>query len=146
MIGFAVLTLGLTEFGLFSLPSSNLQSKFQQKTINVKGHRKSLLNGLIMGGALGVGCPFPTYHAVLIWAALTGSPLLGALMLGVLGFGRIFPLIIISLLATTISTKDMVAWISKKRLAVKNANAFSLTLLGSFLISFWIFTVWLKLL
>ena len=92
-----------------------------------------------MGGALGVGCPFPTYHAVLLWIALVGNPFYGALLAGALALGRILPMVIFGLLASIkVSPQRMLAFISHKRQMVHLVNGVGLIVLGSFSITFWI--------
>jgi len=143
-IGIIVLIFGLGEFGYLRLP--HLGGPKFQLTKNLKGYKKSFVNGALVGGALGVGCPFPTYHAVLIWTAIIGSPLFGALLLGVVSFGRVLPLLFIGLAAYSINPTIIVKWVSEKGKVVHTINAISLVILGVFLISFWLFVMGSKVL
>jgi len=142
IIGVIVLIFGLGEFGYLRLPHLG-GPKFQLAN-NLKGYKKSFANGALVGGALGIGCPFPTYHAVLIWAAIIGSPLFGALLLGVLSFGRVLPLLFIGLATYSINPNRVVTWVSEKGKLIHTINAMSLVILGIFLISFWLFVMGLK--
>jgi len=140
LIGIFVLVFGLGELGYIHLPHFG-RPKFE-RTRNLKeGYKKSLVNGALVGGALGAGCPFPTYHAVLIWAAVVGNPFFGALLLGLLSFGRVLPLLIIGLTAYSVSPQRIITWISKKGKLVHTVNGVSMVILGIFLITFWLFVM-----
>lgn len=139
ILGIIILIFGLGEFGYLRLPHFG-SPKFQL-TNKLKGYKKSFANGALVGGALGVGCPFPTYHAVLIWTAIIGNPLFGALLLGVLSFGRVLPLLFIGLAAYSLNPDKVVTWVSEKGKLIHTINAMSLVILGIFLISFWLFVM-----
>jgi len=141
LVGFIVLYFGLAEFGFIRQRGllSSLFHKAQQSSLSVNGYKKSFTVGATMGGALGVGCPFPTYHAVLLWIAIIGNPFYGALLGGVLALGRILPMAAFGLLASIkISPQRMVVFISSKRETVHLINGVGLVMLGAFSITFWI--------
>jgi len=141
LVGFIVLYFGLAEFGFIRQRGflSGLFHKAQQSSLGASGYGKSFTVGATMGGALGVGCPFPTYHAVLLWIALIGNPFYGALLGGVLALGRILPMVAFGLLASIkISPQRMVVFISSKREMVHLINGVGLVILGAFSITFWI--------
>lgn len=141
LVGFIVLYFGLAEFGFIRQRGllKGIFYKAQESSLKMSGYRKSFTVGATMGGALGVGCPFPTYHAVLLWAALIGNPFYGALLGGVLALGRILPMVGFGLLASVkVSPQRMVAFISSKREAVHLISGVGLVLLGAFSITFWI--------
>jgi len=60
---------------------------------------RSLAMGAALGGGFGVGCPFPTYQAVLAWVAVVGNPLYGAAVLAANALGRAAPFYLIGGLA-----------------------------------------------
>lgn len=141
LVGFIVLYFGLAEFGFIRQRGlmGGIFHKAQESSLKMSGYRKSFTVGATMGGALGMGCPFPTYHAVLLWVALIGNPFYGALLGGVLALGRILPMVGFGLLASIkISPQRMVSFISSKREMVHITNGVGLVLLGSFSITFWI--------
>ena len=147
LVGLAVLYFGLAEFGYLRQRSflSGIFHKAQEQTLKLGGYKKSFTTGAVMGGALGVGCPFPTYHAVLLWIAVIGNPFYGALLGGVLALGRILPLVVFGLLTSTkISPQKMAQWISSKKEAVHLVNGVGLVILGIFSITFWIVFVGTK--
>ncbi len=141
LVGFIVFYFGLVEFG-FIKPIGLFRRPFhtaQRKSLGKRGYYRSFAVGIAMGGALGVGCPFPTYHAVLLWAAIIGSTLYGALLGGVLALGRVFPLLIFGLLVRSkVSPKKMADWIANKAETVHLVNGISLVTLGSFSLAFWL--------
>ena len=141
LVGFVVLYFGLAEFGFIRQRGllGGLFHKAQESSLKMSGYRKSFTVGATMGGALGVGCPFPTYHAVLLWIALVGNPFYGVLLGGVLALGRILPMVGFGLLASVkVSPQRMVAFISSKRELVHLINGIGLIVLGAFSITFWI--------
>ena len=142
IIGVLVLIFGLGDLGFIHLPHFG-GPKFE-RTQNLEGYKKSFVNGALVGGALGAGCPFPTYHAVLIWAAVVGNPFFGALLLGLLSFGRVLPLLVIGLTAYSVNPQRIVTWISEKGKLVHTINGVSMVILGIFLITFWLLVMGLK--
>jgi len=137
LFGIFVLVFGLGDLGYIHLPHIGRPNFI--RTQKLKGYKRSFVNGALVGGALGVGCPFPTYHAVLIWAAVVGDPFFGALLLGLLSFGRVLPLLIIGLTAYSVSPQRIIEWISEKTKLVHTISGVSMVILGVFLISFWLF-------
>ena len=141
IVGVVVLYFGLGEFGFIRQKGllSGIFHKAQEMSLKLRGYKKSFITGATMGGALGVGCPFPTYHAVLLWAALIGNPFYGALLGGVLALGRILPLVIFGLLTSLkVRPQRMVQLIIGKKEAIHLANGVGLVILGSFSITFWL--------
>jgi len=141
LVGFIVLYFGLAEFGFIRERGfmGGIFHKAQESSLKMSGYRKSFTVGAAMGGALGMGCPFPTYHAVLLWVAVIGNPFYGALLGGILALGRILPMVAFGLLTSIkVSPQHMVAFISSKRETVHLINGVGLVLLGAFSITFWI--------
>ncbi len=140
IVGLVVLYFGLAELDM--VPQRRLLSGTfhwaQQSGLKLRGYRKSFAVGATMGGALGVGCPFPTYHAILLWAAIVGSPAYGALLGAVLALGRILPLLLFGLLARLrVSPRTMMDWIGEKNETVHLVSGIGLVVLGVFSIVFW---------
>ncbi len=140
IVGLVVLYFGLAELGM--VPQRRLLSgtfhRAQQSGLKLRGYRKSFVVGATMGGVLGVGCPFPTYHAILLWAAVVGSPAYGALLGAVLALGRILPLLLFGLLVRLrVSPRTMMDWIAEKNEIVHLVSGIGLVVLGVFSIAFW---------
>ena len=90
-LGVLILVMALWEFRLVELPRPGRRSMPQ--SLNRLGpYPKSLAMGAALGGGFGIGCPFPTYQAVLAWVAVVGNPMYGAILLGANALGRALPL------------------------------------------------------
>lgn len=143
-IGLFALAYALNEFGWLQLPGLPLaQLPGWARTLG--RYPRSILLGLVVGGGLGVGCPAPTYYAVLLWDAAIGDPLYGAALLGINALGRVFPIFIIgSIFFAGAQPRSVSRWITERRATVKLINGVALTLLGGFLIVYWGLVVGLK--
>ncbi|MBI3287184.1 MAG: sulfite exporter TauE/SafE family protein [Chloroflexi bacterium] len=143
-IGLFALAYALNEFGWLHLPGLPLvQLPGWARTLG--RYPRSILLGLVVGGGLGVGCPAPTYYAVLLWDAAIGNPLYGAALLGINALGRVTPIFIIgSLFFAGAKPGSISRWITERRATVKLINGIALTLLGGFLIVYWGLVVGLK--
>ncbi|MFQ5796488.1 MAG: cytochrome c biogenesis protein CcdA, partial [Candidatus Bipolaricaulia bacterium] len=136
-VGVFALLYALGEFDLLRLPS--LTTSAVPGFISKLSHyRRSFMLGLVIGGGLGIGCPFPTYHALLGWAAAVGSVWYGAALLSVNAIGRVLPLFVIGLLFFSgMRPQTVTHWLAQKRQTVKLVNGIGLTILGAFLLIFW---------
>lgn len=145
-MGAVFLLWGLESLGFVRLPGVSFfhGAVGRLEESGVGQRTQSLLYGGLVGSALGVGCPIPTYHAVVLWAAVMGSPLFGALLLAVLGLGRIIPLVILVALpyGTARVWKD---WMMRDPEKIHKINGFTVTLLGTFLLVFWIGVMYIGL-
>lgn len=146
-VGIYALLGALQEFGFVNVPWLFPwlgQPRFASK---LSGYRQSFVLGMVIGGGFGIGCPFPTYQAVLAFVAAIGSPLVGALALGANAVGRVIPIFIIgSFLMAGFGTRQVFAWIEKKSNAIHMVNAIALSLLGAFMIAYWTILVAAKVL
>lgn len=129
--GIAAYLFGLSELGIlkFQLPSINaLPSSVLQKG----DYAKSFLLGLLLGNA-GVGCPNPAFYILLFYIAGSGDALTGATVGFFHGLGRATPLIMLSILGML--GVNAAQGLVKKAASVKNVVAYSLTFLGSYLLT-----------
>lgn len=99
LLGLLALLMALWEFGWVRLPRLALPRGIPRRIAGLRPFSRSLAMGAALGGGFGVGCPFPTYQAVLAWAALTGNPLYGAAVLASNALGRAAPLLVAGALA-----------------------------------------------
>lgn len=138
-MGVLFLVWGLRAFHLIDLPSTGLYYKLTNYIESgSKGEKgQSLFYGVAVGTALGVSCPIPTYHALLLWAAIVGDPLFGLVLLTTLGIGRVIPLWIAMLLPQR-QIDVLIEKVKKNPKRMHTYNGFVITVLGSFLLIFWI--------
>lgn len=99
LLGLLALLMALWEFGWVRLPRLALPRGIPRRMAGLRPFSRSFAMGAALGGGFGVGCPFPTYQAVLAWAALTGNPLYGAALLASNALGRAAPLLAAGALA-----------------------------------------------
>ncbi|MFQ5556558.1 MAG: cytochrome c biogenesis protein CcdA [Acidimicrobiales bacterium] len=95
-LGALALLLALWELELVRLPRLGGPRAMPIGIGRLGPYPRSLAMGAALGGGFGVGCPFPTYQAVLVWAAVVGNPAYGALLLAANALGRALPLWIIA--------------------------------------------------
>ena len=104
-LGVIAILIGLSSLGLLSsLPSipgfRSITQLFSTKAMSVQGFdRRMFAFGALYGGGMAAGCPVPYYWAILFWVAVNGNPVLGALVLGVHGFGYAAPVLAIVVLS-----------------------------------------------
>ncbi len=135
--GAAILLWGLAEFGILRLPQllPDIAPEFLSER---GGSARPFLFGAALGAGLGLGCPLPTYHAVLFWAALVGNPFFGAALLLANAVGRLVPLLAIGAIVLFAKEPKQVARFFTPAFGpVRLLNAFSLVLLGVFWLVFW---------
>lgn len=123
LVGIYALPGALQEFGFINLPGLFPWLKQPKFTTGLKGYKQSFILGMVIGGGFGVGCPFPTYHAVLAFIAAIGSPLVRALALGANVVGRVIPIFILgSLILGGYGTPRVFAWIQKRSEGIHMIN------------------------
>ena len=95
----AVRSLGFLE-SLRIIPGfDSLTHLITGRVANISRGRKQMFSfGALYGGGMSAGCPVPLYWALLFWAALSGNPAFGGLLLGAHGLGYVAPLLVIGLL------------------------------------------------
>lgn len=98
-LGVFALLMALWEFGWVGFLAWGGHRAIPASVARLGRYPRSLAMGAALGGGFGVGCPFPTYQAVLAWAAVVGNPLYGAVVLAANALGRAAPLYVIGGLA-----------------------------------------------
>jgi len=91
-LGVLALVMALWEFGWVHLPRVSGNRVLPTSLTKLGPYPRSFAMGAGLGGGFGVGCPFPTYQAVLAFAAIIGNPLFGGLLLAANALGRAAPL------------------------------------------------------
>ncbi|MEK6982101.1 MAG: cytochrome c biogenesis protein CcdA [Candidatus Micrarchaeota archaeon] len=130
LAGIASVIFGLMELKLINinLPTYAGMPKFIEQQSD---YLKVFLLGLLLGNA-GVGCPNPITYVLLTFAATTGDPVQGALLMAMNGIGRATPLIFLVVLGILgVNALDL---IKKSRSNVEKATAWALVLMGSFIL------------
>ena len=146
MIGLFALAYALHEFGFFALPGLPM-AEMPGWARTLGRYPRSLILGLVVGGGLGVGCPAPTYYALLLFDAAVGDALFGAALLAVNALGRVAPIVLIGSIFFAGTAPGTVShWVAQRRAAVRIVNGVALTLLGGFLLTYWTVGVGLGLL
>ncbi len=100
VLGVLAIAYGLGELGLLRLPSLTARIAGPELPDAARPYRRALVLGGTFGAGLGIGCPMPQYYVLLGWVAAAGSPLYGAVVLGVYGLGRVAPAAAIGALIT----------------------------------------------
>lgn len=95
VLGVLALVMALWEFGWVRLPRLGGHRAMPRRLAGLNPYPRSFGMGAALGGGFGVGCPFPTYQAVLAWVAVVGNPFYGALVLGANALGRVAPLYVV---------------------------------------------------
>lgn len=144
-IGIFALAYALHEFGFLQLPGLR-QAGLPAWARRLSRRPRSLVLGTVVGGGLGVGCPAPTYYAVLLFAAAAGAPVFGAALLAMNALGRVAPVVLIgSLFFAGTAPGTVSRWVAERRGAMKLVNGVALTLMGGFLVVYWTLGVGLGL-
>ena len=95
MMGAVSLLWGLQRLGFISLPDFDftIGRRPGEAWINLR----DIVAGVVYGGSE-LGCPIPFYHLLIIWIALSGSPVFGIYVMAVYTAGKYLPLIMIGVL------------------------------------------------
>ncbi|MBI2074282.1 MAG: hypothetical protein HYT83_00420 [Candidatus Levybacteria bacterium] len=145
LVGLYALLGALQEFGFINVPTLFPWLKQPRFVSGLKGYKQSFVLGAVIGGGFGVGCPFPTYHAVLAFIAAIGSPIVGATALAANAVGRVIPIFIVgSLILGGFGTPKVFTWIQKRSETIHMINGIALAVLGVFMIVYWTILVGTK--
>jgi cytochrome c biogenesis protein CcdA len=138
LVGLFALAYALVEFGFVKLPVPGLHGHVPGAVHKLGYYPRSFVLGLVVGGGFTVGCPFPTYHVILGWIAVTGSILVGALVLGLYGIGRAFPVFVVGLvLFAGVRPQVLTRWIRTHQELIHQINGLGLTLFAAFMLAYW---------
>lgn len=137
-LGVLALAMALWELDLIRLPRLGGARAMPLRLSRLAPYPRSLAMGAALGGGFGVGCPFPTYQAVLAWAAVTGNPLYGALVLGANALGRAAPLYPIGWLAYRGTEQRAISrWLLGSSERAKLINGTGLAVFAAVMIVLW---------
>ncbi len=137
-LGVLALALALWEFEWIRLPRFSGPRAIPTKLGQLNPYPRSFAMGAALGGGFGVGCPFPTYQAVLVWAALVGNPLYGAILLGANALGRAIPLwVIASVVYRGGDQRAVSRWLLANSARAKLINGTGLAAFAGLMIMLW---------
>ncbi|MEK7214385.1 MAG: sulfite exporter TauE/SafE family protein [Chloroflexota bacterium] len=138
LVGLLALSYALVEFGFVKLPVPGMHAAVPEVVQKLGFYPRSFMLGLVVGGGFTVGCPFPTYHVILGWIAVTGSLLVGALVLGLYGIGRALPVFVVGLaLFAGVRPGALTRWIREHQDLMYQINGLGLTLFAAFMLTYW---------
>lgn len=137
-LGVLALALALWEFEWISLPRLSGPRAMPTSLGRLNPYPRSFAMGAALGGGFGVGCPFPTYQAILVWAALVGNPLYGAILLAANALGRALPMWIIGGLVYRGGDQRRVSlWLLSNSARAKLINGTALATFAGLMIVLW---------
>jgi cytochrome c biogenesis protein CcdA len=137
-LGLAALALALWEFEWIRLPRLGGPRALPTGLGRLSPYPRSLAMGAALGGGFGVGCPFPTYQAVLVWTALVGNPLYGAILLAANALGRALPLwIIAGVVYRGGDQRRITRWLLSNTARTKLINGTALATFAGLMIMLW---------
>ena len=137
-LGVFALLMALWEFGWVRLPRLGGHRAIPASVGRLGRYPRSLAMGAALGGGFGVGCPFPTYQAVLAWAAVVGNPLYGAVVLAANALGRAAPLYVVGGLAYRGTDQRAISrWLIGNSARAKLINGTGLAAFAGLMIALW---------
>lgn len=138
LLGALALLMALWEFGWVRLPRVGGHRAIPAPFAKLTPYPRSLAMGAALGGGFGVGCPFPTYQAVLAWAALVGNPLYGAAVLAANALGRAALLYVVGWLAYSGTDQRAISrWLIGNSARAKLINGTGLAAFAALMLVLW---------
>jgi cytochrome c biogenesis protein CcdA len=138
LLGVLALLMALWEFGWVRLPRVGGHRAMPARFAKLNRYPRSLAMGAALGGGFGVGCPFPTYQAVLAWAALVGNPFYGAAALAANALGRAAPLYVLGGLAYSGADQRAISrWLIGNSGRAKLVNGTGLAAFAALMLVLW---------
>ncbi len=138
LLGALALLMALWEFGWVRLPRIGGHRAMPARLAKLNPYPRSLAMGAALGGGFGVGCPFPTYQAILAWAAVVGNPFYGAAALAANALGRAAPLFLIGGLAYGGAEQRAIArWLVEHSARAKLVNGTALAAFAALMLVLW---------
>lgn len=138
LLGALALLMALWEFGWVKLPRIGGHRAMPTWVARWNPYPRSFAMGAALGGGFGVGCPFPTYQAVLAWAAVVGNPLYGAGLLAANALGRAAPFFPIGALAYAGTEQRAISrWLLGNSARAKLINGTALAAFAALMIVLW---------
>ncbi|MDK1010488.1 MAG: hypothetical protein QGM46_03450 [Actinomycetota bacterium] len=138
LLGVLALVMALWEFGWVRLPRVSGNRALPTSLTKLGPYPRSLAMGAGLGGGFGVGCPFPTYQAVLAFAAVIGNPFFGGLLLAANAVGRSAPLWLIGgLVYRGTDQRAVSCWLLGNSDRAKLVNGTGLAIFAGLMIVLW---------
>lgn len=138
ILGVLALLMALWEFGWVRLPRLGGHRAMPTRLARLNPYPRSLAMGAALGGGFGVGCPFPTYQAVLAWAAVVGNPFYGAAVLGANALGRAAPLYLVGWFAYRGTEQRAISrWLLGNSRRAKLINGTALAAFAALMLVLW---------
>ncbi len=140
LLGIILILQGLGEFGYTAQLRwlTGLYRRAEEAALRAPGAVASFLFGLVRGGALGIGVPYPIYQALFLLVVAMGNPVFGALTLLIFTVGRLAPsFYVLSLAPRGRNPEPALHAIARFGPNVRLANALILVAVGSFFFIFW---------
>lgn len=138
MLGVLALAMALWELGWIKLPRLNRARGIPARLAALGPYPRSLGMGAALGGGFGIGCPFPTYHAVLAWVVVVGNPAYGALALAANAVGRAAPFFVFGALVYGGSEQRRISgWLVGNAARAKLVSGTALAAFGSLMLVLW---------
>ncbi len=134
--GVVALIFGLSELRLIKFQIPFKQTILPQSLQNKNDYVKSFFLGFFLGNA-GVGCPNPAFYILFGYVAVLGDPMTGMYLGAIHGLGRFIPLVF--LVALALLGMNMSNYLVKYQPKVKRAIAWTLVVLGAFILNYGIF-------
>jgi cytochrome c biogenesis protein CcdA len=138
LLGLLALLMALWEFRWVKLPRIGGHRAIPARVAKLNPYPRSLAMGAALGGGFGIGCPFPTYQAILAWAALVGNPFYGAAVLAANALGRAAPLFLVGGLAYGGTEQRTIAqWLVGNSARARLINGTALAAFASLMLVLW---------
>lgn len=138
LLGVLALLMALWEFGWVRLPRVGGHRAMPARVAKLNPYPRSLAMGAALGAGFGVGCPFPTYQAVLAWAAVVGNPFYGAAVLAANALGRAAPLYVVGGLAYSGTDQRAISrWLIGNSARASHVNGTGLAVFAALMLVLW---------
>jgi len=138
LLGALALLMALWEFRWVRVPRIGGHRSMPMAIARLNPYPRSLAIGAALGGGFGVGCPFPTYQAVLAWVAVVGNPLYGAAVLAANALGRAAPFHLIGGLAYRGTEQRAISrWLLSNSDRARLVNGTGLAVFAGLMIVLW---------
>jgi cytochrome c biogenesis protein CcdA len=139
IIGGISLFLGAREFGLIAFPLPQIRWQVPAKWRSLPLNAMPIIYGLVLGIGVTTRITMSTFHVVIVWAVLSGKPLLAAFVISGFGLGRAIPFIWITHGSETFRECFAVVERMDNLLPLVHAlNGLGLAFVGSCLLSTWL--------
>jgi len=142
IMGLVMLIIALGELGLIRRLLPDLPHELSptaEERVRTAGHyREVAVLGLGIAATFGIFCTRPTYLALIVYVAATGSVAYGSLALGAYGVGMALSIALTAFgLLQASRSERLMCWLAAKREAIHVAQGFAFAFLGA--VPIWFF-------